>query len=192
MSEDHPENRAGDVRLSPRAVDDDDWIEEFLTHQPMCVLGLVDEGSPYVVNQLFVYDPAERAIFLHGAHTGRTRTIVERGDSTDASLTVSRMGRLLPAEKPVDFDVEYASVVVYGDIGLVEDTREKRLALELLMEKFAPHMSPGADYEPIAESSIERTSVYRIDVDGWSAKNNEKDADFAGAYDYRAAREGKE
>ncbi|MFC7046030.1 pyridoxamine 5'-phosphate oxidase family protein [Halobacteriaceae archaeon GCM10025711] len=184
MGDDYPANRADDVRLSQRAVEDDDWIAAFLSRQPTCVLGLVDDGSPYVVNQLFVYDPAEHAIFLHGANTGRTRTIVERGDSPDASLTVSRMGRLLPAAMPVDFDVEYASVVVDGEIGLVEDPAKKRLALERIMEKFAPHMRPGEDYDPIADSSIERTSVYRIDVDGWSAKRNEKPPDFDGAYDY--------
>ena len=188
MSEDNPENRAEDIRYSPRAVEDDDWVESFLTNQPMCVLGLVDDGSPYVVNQLFVYDPAEHAVFLHGANTGRTRTIVERDGSTDASLTVSRMGRLLPAEKPVDFDVEYASVVADGEISLVQDSREKRCVLELLMEKFAPQMNPGQDYNPIAESSIDRTSVYRIDIDGWSAKRNEKGVDFSDAYNYRTVR----
>ncbi|WP_411968732.1 pyridoxamine 5'-phosphate oxidase family protein [Haloferax sp. YSSS75] len=189
MTRDSPENRSEDVRLSPRAVEDDEWIEAFLIRQPTCVVGLVDDGAPYVVNQLFVFDPTEHAIFLHGAMTGRMRTIVERGESADASLTVSRMGRLLPAEKPVDFDVEYASVVAYGDVELVEGSEQKRRALDLLMEKFAPHLNPGDDYDPIAESSIDRTSVYRIDIEGWSAKRNEQPADAAGAYAYRTVRE---
>lgn len=90
---------------------------------------------------------------------------------------------------PVDFDVEYDSVVVYGDISLVEGQDAKRDALERLMAKFAPHMDPGEDYDPIADSSIDRTSVYRIDVDGWSGKRNEQPADFAGAYDYDSVRD---
>lgn len=189
MSDTSPEDRSDDIRLAPRAVEDEKWIEEFLVHQPTCVLGLVDEGAPYLVNQLFVYDPAAHAVFLHGANAGKTRTLVERGDSLDACLTVNRMGRLLPAEKPVDFDVEYASVVVYGEIHLVEDQTQKRSALERIMEKFAPHLRPGEDYDPIADSSIDRTSVYRIDIDGWSGKRNEKDSDFAGAFDYQAVRD---
>lgn len=189
MSEQPPENLADDVRLSPRAVEDDEWIEAFLTRRPMGVLGLVDEGSPYLVNQLFVYDPGERAVYLHGAHSGRTRTIVERAGPVEACLTVSRMGRLLPAAKPVDFDVEYESVVLYGEIDLVTDAADKRRALERIMEKFAPQLSPGDDYNPIADSSIEHTSVYRIDVDGWSAKRNEADPDVDDAYDYEAVRD---
>jgi nitroimidazol reductase NimA-like FMN-containing flavoprotein (pyridoxamine 5'-phosphate oxidase superfamily) len=188
MSGGSPENRADDVRLSPRAVDDDDWIDAFLDRRPMGVLGLVDEGSPYVVNQLFVYDAAVGAIYLHGANTGRTRTVVEAGDPAEASFTVSEMGRLLPAERPVDFDVEYASVVAFGEIRLLEDRDGKRRALERLMGKFAPHLEPGEDYEPIADASIDRTSVYRIDVDGWSGKRNVPDS-FPGAYDYDAGRD---
>jgi nitroimidazol reductase NimA-like FMN-containing flavoprotein (pyridoxamine 5'-phosphate oxidase superfamily) len=188
MSGESPENRAEDVRLSPRAVDDDALIEAFLDRRPMGVLGLVDDGSPYVVNQLFVYDATERAIFLHGANIGRTRTVVEASDPAEASFTVSEMGRLLPAEKPVDFDVEYASVVAVGEIRRLDGRDEKRRALERLMAKFAPQLEAGEDYAPIADASIDRTSVYRLDVEEWSGKRNEPDG-APGAYDYDAVRE---
>jgi nitroimidazol reductase NimA-like FMN-containing flavoprotein (pyridoxamine 5'-phosphate oxidase superfamily) len=186
MPERRPENRSDDVRLAQRGVSDDEWIASFLTREPMAVVGLVDDGEPYLVNQLFVYDESEDAMFLHGAKPGRTRTVVEGDDATPACLTASRMGRLLPAEMPVDFDVEYESVVVFGTIRVVTDTGRKRRALELPMDQFAPDLTPGEDYEPIADASIERTSVYRIDIEGWSGKRNDKPEDFPGAYDYDA------
>lgn len=189
MSEDTPTNRSDDVRLIGRAVEEDDWIEAFLDEEPMCVVGLVDDGSPYVVNQLFVYDADEQAVFLHGAATGRTRSVVESDGTVEASLTVSRMGQLVPAAMPVDFDVEYESVVAFGEVSLVTDVANKREALERLMTKFAPQLSPGADYEPIADDSIDRTSVYRIDIDGWSAKRNETPPGDETAYEYRAVRD---
>jgi nitroimidazol reductase NimA-like FMN-containing flavoprotein (pyridoxamine 5'-phosphate oxidase superfamily) len=186
MGERKPENRSDDVRLVGRAVSDDEWIREFLTEEPMGVVGLVDDGEPYLVNQLFVYDESEDAVFLHGAATGRTRTIAEGDDSTPACLTASRMGRLLPAEMPVDFDVEYESVVAFGAIRVVEAVDRKRRALELIMDKFAPDLEAGTDYDPIADESIDRTSVYRIDIEGWSGKRNDKPTEFPGAYDYEA------
>lgn len=188
MSEQAPENRSETVRYSPRAVEDDEWIEALLLEEPMGVVGLVDDGSPYLVNQLFVYDPEAAEIYFHGAHTGKTRRLVEGEGPNDACLTVSRMGRLLPAEMPVDFDVEYESVVVYGAVDLVCGSDAKRAVLEQIMAKFAPQMSPGEDYEPIAESSIERTSVYRLDVEGWSGKENEIGQAFEGAYEYDVSR----
>lgn len=189
MREQPPENRSDTVRYAPRAVEDDAWIEALLLEEPMGVVGLVDDGSPYLVNQLFVYDPEAAAIYFHGAHTGKTRRLVEGEGSNDACLTVSRMGRLLPAEMPVDFDVEYESVVVYGTVDLVKGEEAKRAVLEQIMAKFAPQLAPGEDYEPIAASSIERTSVYRLDVEGWSGKENEIGQAFEGAYDYEAVRD---
>lgn len=185
MSEETPSDRSNEVRLAGRAVDDAEWIETFLDEEPMGVVGLVDDGSPYVVNQLFVYDADERAVFLHGAATGRTRSVVDRDGTVEACLTVSRMGQLIPAEMPVDFDVEYESVVVFGEISVVEGVADKRRALESIMAKFAPQLTPGDDYAPIADDSIERTSVYRIDVEGWSAKRNAAPED-AETYDYDA------
>ncbi len=188
MERDTPTNRSDDVRLIGRAVDDDEWIEGFLEEVPMGVVGLVDDGSPYLVNQLFVYDPDERAVFLHGAATGRTRNVVEGDGPVEACLTASRMGDLIPAEMPVDFDVEYRSVVVFGEISLVDGAADKRRALESIMRKFAPQLSAGDDYEPIADDSIERTSVYRIDVEGWSAKRNDAPNDDT-TYDYWSVRD---
>ncbi|MFC4552941.1 MULTISPECIES: pyridoxamine 5'-phosphate oxidase family protein [Halorussus] len=114
MSDDAPDSVSDDVRYAPRAVDDEEWTSAFLRRRPAGVLGLVDDGAPYVVTQLFAYDEDEHAVFFHGANEGKTKRIVERSDR--ASFTVNEMGRLLPAEKPVNFDVEYESVVAFGRI----------------------------------------------------------------------------
>lgn len=189
MTDDGPRNVADRIRYAPKAVTDDEWIESFLAERPTGVVGLVDDGRPYVVTQLFVYDPGEAAVFLHGANAGRTRRIVESAGEADASFTTSRHGRFVPAEKPVDFTVEYESVDAFGRISLVGDPAAKRGVLEAFMAKLAPHLAPGRDYEPIADASIDRTSVYRIDVAEWSAKRGLKDPDHPGAYDLDAVRE---
>ena len=185
-----PEMRSDEIRYSPKAVADEEWIESFLARRPKGVLGLVDDGSPYVVTQLYVYDPDVKAILVHGANSGRTRDIVSAEGGAEACFTVSEMGRLIPAEKPVDFTVEYASVDAFGRISPVEDRADKRRALEGFMEKFAPQLAAGEDYAEMRPDSIDRTSVYRLDVAGWSAKRGEKDPDHSGAYEYDEARFG--
>lgn len=180
MDEDAPSLRSGDVRYAPRAVEDEEWLRSFLREHPAGVLGLVDEDSPYVVPQLFAYAEDADSVLFHGARDGRTRRIVEGDGSGDAAgveacLAVQEMGRIIAAEHPVDFDVEYASVVVFGRVRLVEGEDAKRRALERFMARFAPHLDPGEDYEPVRSASIDRTSVYRLDVNGWSGKRNATD-----------------
>ena len=189
MRESVPKVDSDSIRYRGKAVDDSAWIVEFLAGQETGVLGLVDEDEPHLVTQLFVYDEDDGAIYVHGARAGRTHDVVEREGSLRACFTTSESGRYIPADEPVNFTVEYASVVAYGEVDLLEGRAEKRRVLEAFMEKFAPHLTPGEDYEEMSEESIDRTAVYRLDVERWSGKEGEKPPEYPGAYDLDAVRD---
>lgn len=178
-----PEDVSDSIRYQGKAVDDPDWIPAFLADQETGVLGLVDDDTPHLVTQLFVYDDDKGAIFMHGAQAGRAYGLIENGDRPRASFTTSEKGRYIPADEPVNFTVEYSSVVAYGTIDLVTDHEKKRNVLEQFMEKFAPHLTEGVDYAVIADESIDRTAVYRLDVESWSGKTGWKAPNTPGAYD---------
>jgi nitroimidazol reductase NimA-like FMN-containing flavoprotein (pyridoxamine 5'-phosphate oxidase superfamily) len=171
-----------EVRRRDRAVEDEGWIKAFLHSRAWGALATVSEGQPFINTNLYVYDEAAHAIYLHGARVGRTRSNLE-GDGR-VCYSVSEMGRILPNEVALEFSLEYAGVVVFGRGSIVEDDVEKARALQLLMDKYAPHLKPGEDYRPANQEEIDRTSVFRIDIESWSAKKNEKQADFPGAYSY--------
>ena len=178
-----PTDVSDSIRYQGKAVDDPEWIREFLAGQETGVLGLVDGETPHLVTQLFVYDDEEGAIFLHGAQAGRAYDLVEGGDQPRASFTTSEKGRYIPADEPVNFTVEYSSVVAYGTIDLRTADGEKRRVLERFMDKFAPQLTEGEDYQEMTDESIERTAVYRLDVESWSGKKGWKDPETPGAYD---------
>jgi nitroimidazol reductase NimA-like FMN-containing flavoprotein (pyridoxamine 5'-phosphate oxidase superfamily) len=67
---------------------------------------------------------------------------------------------------------EYASVVAFGTIRVLEDNEEKRRALDGLLVKYFPTMQPGREYRPITPQELKRTSVYAIRVESWSGKQN--------------------
>lgn len=170
------------MRRADKAVEDEGWIRALLRRAPVGSLATVSDGQPFVNINLFVYDEQARAIYLHTAREGRTRSNVEQNERV--CFAVSEMGRLLPADTALEFSVEYAGVVVFGRAGIVTDEHEARRALQLLLDKYAPHLRPGRDYRPITSEELARTSVYRIDIEEWSGKKNEKPADFPGAYFY--------
>jgi hypothetical protein len=188
MTDDAPEDVSDSIRYGGKAIDDPAWIPDFLAERETGVLGLVDDDTPHLVTQLFVYDADAGAIFLHGARAGRAHDLVADGDGVPASFTTSEKGRYVPADEPVNFTVEYSSVVAYGTVDFVAGRAEKRRVLEQFMGKFAPQLTPGEDYEPMSAESIDRTAVYRLDVDAWSGKTGWKDPDHPGAYDLDAVR----
>lgn len=191
MEENTPEVASDAVRYRGKAVDDPEWIEGFLAERTSGVLGLVDDDAPHLVTQLFVYAEDDGAIYVHGARDGRVHGIVERAGTPRACFTTSEMGRFVPADEPVNFTVEYASVVAYGTVRLLEGRERKRRVLERFMAKFAPHLRAGEDYEEMTDESVDRTAVYRLDVEAWSGKRGEKPPDYPGAYDLNAVRDSR-
>ncbi|MBK8030918.1 MAG: hypothetical protein IPK17_15780 [Chloroflexi bacterium] len=93
------------VRRSDRAVTDEAWIAEMLTHAPIGTLATVHEGQPFINSNLFVYDMTQnQAICLtYRAGPGAPRPNVE-GDAK-VCFRMSAVGRLLPADEALEFSV---------------------------------------------------------------------------------------
>lgn len=183
MPDQTPTDVSDEIRYQGKAVDDPAWVPAFLADQETGVLGLIDDDTPHLVTQLFVYDAEAGAIFLHGAQGGRAYDLVAAGEQPRATFTTSKKGRYIPADEPVNFTVEYSSVVASGTIGLLDGADEKRHVLEQFMAKFAPQLTAGEEYQEIADDSVDRTAVYRLDVDSWSGKAGWKEPDHPGAYE---------
>lgn len=170
------------MRRRDRAVNDQAWIREFLRRAPWGTLATTYEGQPFIHSNLFVLDEAAHAIYFHTALKGRTRTNIEANGRV--CLSVGKMGRLLPADTAMEFSVEYASVIVFGHASVVTDEEEARHGLQLLLDKYAPHLRPDRDYRPISDPELARTAVYRIQIEEWSGKKKEAEAGFLGAFWY--------
>lgn len=182
MPKDYATLAPTDMRRADRAVDDDAWIRAFLEEAPLGFLATSHDGQPFLNSNLFVYDEPRRAIYLHTANVGRTQANIQLNDRV--CFSVATMGRLLPAKEALEFSVEYGSVVVFGRAVAVDDPVEAEEGLQLLLDKYAPHLRPGEDYRPITPEELKRTGVLRLDIESWSGKKKQVAADFPGAFDY--------
>lgn len=177
----------GDDRSALRRRDrgkDDDWIRAFLEAWPFGFLATADEeGQPFLNANLFVYHEGRHCLYLHTARTGRTRDNLEgEGHGHPVAFAVAGMGRLLPADVALEFSVEYAGVVCFGTGRVVDDPDEAADALRRLLERYATHLRYGEDYRAVTPAELDRTAVYRIDVETWSGKQKEVEPDFPGAF----------
>jgi nitroimidazol reductase NimA-like FMN-containing flavoprotein (pyridoxamine 5'-phosphate oxidase superfamily) len=174
---------ASHVRRADRAVNDEAWIASFLTEAPYGFLATSDEGIPFINSNLFVFDASRQCIYLHTARLGRTRSNIEAGEQgVPVCFSISTMGRLLPADEALEFSVEYTGVTVFGTAQVVDDVDEQRHGLQMLLDKYFPHLQPGRDYRPIIDEELKRTSVYRVDIREWSGKRKHVADDFPGAF----------
>lgn len=170
------------VRREDRAVTDEDWIRALLHRAPFGALATVNNGQPFINSNLFVYDEEKHVIYMHTARVGRTRANVE--GEQKFCFSVSEMGRLLPADEALEFSVEYSGVTIFGRVAIVTDEAEARYGLQLLLDKYFPHLQPGQHYRPITLEELKRTSVYRLEIEQWSGKQKKVADDFPGAFFY--------
>ncbi len=170
------------VRRKDRAVQDDAWIADFLQQAPVITLAFGNGEQPMIKPTLFVYDPARHAVYFHATQFGHTTDVLRRHPR--AALTAFEMGRLLPAKRAMDFSLEYASVVAYGEIAIIENEDEALHGLQLLLDKYFPHLKSGEDYTPAQPVELKVTAVFRLDINEWAGKQKKVAADFPGAFHF--------
>jgi nitroimidazol reductase NimA-like FMN-containing flavoprotein (pyridoxamine 5'-phosphate oxidase superfamily) len=158
------------------------WIGKTLESAPFGVLATADETQPYIHPTTFVYDESARALYFHTYREGRTRTNVERNRLV--SFGTAEMGRLLPADTAKGMSVEYASVIVFGSCRIVTDENEALCALQMLVDKYFPHLRAGEDYRPTTAAELALVTVFRLDISEWSGKEKRVGPDSPGAFHY--------
>jgi nitroimidazol reductase NimA-like FMN-containing flavoprotein (pyridoxamine 5'-phosphate oxidase superfamily) len=171
-----------EIRRKEYAVTDIAWIRALLTRGAFGSLGTAHNSQPFITPILYLYVEEEHAIYYHGARVGRMRANAEL--NPNVCFNVCEIGRILPAKNADDFNVEYNSVTVFGKAHLVKDGGEVVRILERLLDKYAPHLKPGEDYEHIKPEEINRTSVHKIDIEDWTGKQQKEDDDNPGAFYY--------
>jgi nitroimidazol reductase NimA-like FMN-containing flavoprotein (pyridoxamine 5'-phosphate oxidase superfamily) len=152
---------------------DEDWIRDFLLRMQVGHVATLWESQPFITPVLYWYDPGAREVYFHTNIVGRLRANSLRNERV--CFEVSRTGKLLPSNVALEFSIQYESVVLFGQIRLLDDDRDKRRVLYGLIDKYFPEMTPGQHYRPITDMELKRTSVFAIAIESWSGKRNWND-----------------
>jgi uncharacterized protein len=152
---------------------DEDWIRDFLRRAQIGHIATRWDEQPFITPTLFWYDPEREAIYFHSNITGRVRANAER--HPEVCFEACEMGKLLPSNVALEFSLQYESVIAFGKIRVLDDAEEQKRALNGLIGKYFPDMTPGVHYRPITDQELKRSSVYAIAIESWSGKRNWKE-----------------
>lgn len=173
MPRDYTKERPTAHQRLPKYQRDDDWIRGFLRTAQVGHIASSLNGQPFLTPSIFWFDEENRQIIFHSNVTGRTRSNLE--SSPKVCFEASELGRLLPSNVAIEFSLQYRSVVVFGTVSLVTDPAEARRGLYRLIQKYFPKMQAGREFREITDKELKRTSVYAIQIEEWSGKENWKD-----------------
>lgn len=158
----------------PEYQRDDDWIRAFLRQTKVGhIASARQNGQPFLNPTTFWFDEAKHQIIFHSNVTGRIRSNIE--SNSRVCFETSEMGKMLPANVALEFSLQFRSVIVFGPARLVSDPQEARRVMYGLIHKYFPAMTPGREFREITDKELKRTSVYAIEIEEWSGKENWKD-----------------
>jgi len=154
----------------PQHTRDDDWIRAFLKNAKIGHIASSIDGQPFINPTMFWYDEAYHQIVFHSNISGRIRSNIE--SNPKVSLEASELGKFLPSNVALEFSLQFRSVVVFGTAKVVSDPVEARRLLHGLIGKYFPKMTAGKEYREITDKELRATSIYAIQVESWSGKEN--------------------
>lgn len=157
----------------PEYQREDEWIRAFLREAKVGHIASTLNGQPFVNPTTFWFDEVNHQIVFHSNVAGRIRSNVE--NNSKVCFEVSELGKMLPANVALEFSLQFRSVIVFGNARLISDAEEARRLMYGLIHKYFPRMTAGKEFREITDKELKRTSIYAIQIEEWSGKENWKD-----------------
>jgi hypothetical protein len=139
-------------------------IEAILDEALVSHVGTIDKsGYPVVIPTL--HARVGDWLYIHGSAASRTLREAQR---SQICLTATLLDGVVLARSAFHHSVNYRSVVVFGQTEQIEESGDKRRALEAFTEKLVP--GRWGDVRVPSEQELRGTAVRRIPLEEASAK----------------------
>lgn len=151
-------------RLPARGSYDRDLIDSILDESPVCHVGFVVDGRPFVIPTLHVR--VGDRLYMHGSPASRMLKAMASGVEVCVNVTI--VDGLVLARSAFHHSMNYRSVVIFGVAEPVDDAERKTRVLNALSE----HLVPGRwrDVRGPSPGELKATSILSLPIDEASAK----------------------
>lgn len=158
-----PSERTRVKRLNKRAKYDAETVHAILDATPVCNVGYVFNGSPYVTPTLHWRE--DDKIYWHGSSASR---MLEACEDAEVCLTVMVLDGFVMARSAFNHSCNYRSVMAFGTARKVTDAEEKEQRLRNFTEKLWP--GRWDTLRPVTAKELKATTVLSLKLDECSAK----------------------
>ena len=158
-----PSERVRVKRNHVRAVYDRDVVHAILDAMPVCHVGYVVDGEPYVTPTL-QWREGER-VYWHGSSASRA---LRAANAAEVCLTVTILDGMVMARSAFHHSVNYRSVMIKGRAEKVTDPKAKARHLETMVEQLFP--GRWSMLRGMTAQEAKATTVLSMPIDEVSAK----------------------
>lgn len=148
------------MRRKDREITSRDEIESIMRSERVMHLALCDGNVPFVVPVFYAYDGV--ALYFHSARAGTKIDILKINSAV--CFEIFTCYDVIESDLACDFEAKHRTVIGHGRAVFIEDAREKKKALDLIVGRFTNRTFeyPAANFDS--------TAVIRIDIAGLKGK----------------------
>ncbi len=151
------------MRRNDKEIKDHEIILKVLNQSETCRIAFCDGLEPYIVPMNFAYH--DDALYLHSATEGRKINILRKNNKISFQMDVKT--QVVTHEIPCNWGMKYLSVIGSGKALLIQDTTEKKRAMDIIMAKYSSENS--FEYSDEALNSI---LVIKIEIEKMTGKKS--------------------
>lgn len=149
------------VRRTDREIKDKEEMEAIIQRAQVCHVGLSITNEPYVIPMDFGYE--DKCLYFHSAKEGKKIDIIRENNKVCFVMEIDHQ-MTKPENKPCGWNAKYRSVLGFGRACIIEDSKEKAKALNILIKHY------GADSYDIADEILNKVCVIKIEISSMTGK----------------------
>jgi nitroimidazol reductase NimA-like FMN-containing flavoprotein (pyridoxamine 5'-phosphate oxidase superfamily) len=150
------------MRRKDKEISDQPGITAVIKTATVCRLGMVHENKPYIVPLCFGFH--DNALYFHGALGGRKIDLIQA--NPNVCFEFDTVAKVNEAEAACDWGVKFQSVIGFGKASFVEDSDEKRKALDIIMAQYS-----DKQFE-FPENMLKATAVIKVEIGSMTGKES--------------------
>lgn len=150
-----------------RKFEDISQIEKIIETAEVCYLSFVDGNVPYIVPMNFGFEKGEPSkLYFHGAREGRKLEIIKKNNNVCFHMNTDRV--LVESERPCAFTMQYRSVIGHGKIYIIDDSEEKKHAMNVIMK----HYTNRNDF-PFNNKMMSVVGMLKLEIESLTGKERQ-------------------
>lgn len=150
-------------RVHQRGVFERKKIYEILDAMPLCHVGYVVDGRPFVT-PTFQWREGDR-VYWHGSSASRA---LRASKGAEVCLTVTLLDGMVLARSAFNHSANYRSVMIFGEAEKTEGDDAKTARLKTFVEQFFP--GRWDELRPMHAQELKATTILSMPIEEASAK----------------------
>jgi len=146
------------LRLKEKIISSNSELQRILKNGQFIILGICSENEPYVFTMNYGYDFSRNALYFHCAKEGFKLGFIKRNPQVCGTI-IEDLGYQMGV-----CEHAYRSLIIRGDMHIVEDSDEKRHGLEVLIDHLEEIPAPVKERTFKKPNVLETLNILRLDV----------------------------